>query len=185
MEEALPFVGVCAATLGLTLTLFDVPMEAPESARPIAASAPPSASPPVQDPAAPRRPLPAEPQRTPPSPESVPSALAPRLDALNALLAQALQTLGPKGPSGAMDPAPARGAAPSDPPAAPTVDPNFLAVVPSLSQAIQAARNARTEEDLVRAESMMHAATDQMQAACTTSGGPLCDGARQMRSLGY
>jgi hypothetical protein len=60
-----------------------------------------------------------------------------------------------------------------------------LDAVSALSRAIQAARNARTEDDLIYAEQQMRAAREQMQAGCGDSAGPMCQSAQQIQSLGF
>jgi hypothetical protein len=58
--------------------------------------------------------------------------------------------------------------------------------VSSLTEAVKAVREARTEEDFARAEERMRAAREQMQAACTSgANSAFCDSAREMGSLGF
>jgi hypothetical protein len=60
-----------------------------------------------------------------------------------------------------------------------------MSAVMALSQAVKTVREVRTEDDLVHAEETMKAAREQMEAACQNGASPLCDGAAQMKSLGY
>lgn len=67
------------------------------------------------------------------------------------------------------------------------MDPGLMQTVSALGDAVKAVHAVRTEEDLVRAEDSMRQAREQMEETCKAGGGggPLCDGAAQMRSLGY
>jgi hypothetical protein len=181
VEGVLPFAGVCALIAGLTATLFDVPMSAP--------------------------PRPAEVTPLPPTSRATQAQM-------NDVLSRAMRTLNqgrlprPEAPgvspaatpSGAAIsfPVPVRPAAPGaaspappaplplpEPAATATADPGLFAAVSALSEAVKAVREVRTEEDLTRAEETMKTARERMEAACKSGASPLCEGAAQMKSLGY
>jgi hypothetical protein len=48
-----------------------------------------------------------------------------------------------------------------------------------------AARNARDEKDLAKAEDLLRQARRQRERACKDPGDPLCESAKNMRDLGY
>ncbi len=70
-------------------------------------------------------------------------------------------------------------------PAAPPADPKLLDSVNALADAVRAIHDARTEDDLVHAEELVKNARQQMDSSCSSSGGPLCASAEQIKSLGY
>jgi hypothetical protein len=61
----------------------------------------------------------------------------------------------------------------------------LLDATSALATAVRAIHEARTEEDIVRAEELVRSAREQMEANCATAPGPLCESAQQIRSLGY
>jgi hypothetical protein len=67
------------------------------------------------------------------------------------------------------------------------MDPGLIQTLSALGEAVKAVHAVRTEEDIVKAEESIRSAREQMEEACKAggSGGPLCEGASQMRSLGY
>lgn len=171
VESLFPFVAVCAAILGLTRALFDVPTAPPP--RP---SAPPTQASIELTPAV----IPDTPSRPPPE--------NARREQINDVLARAVRTLSaaPVATSvapGAQETArvPSLGA-----PEAPA-DPKLFGVVSKLSEAMRIARDARDDKDLEKAEELMRGAREEMDSACDQAGGggPLCQSASQIRSLGY
>lgn len=167
-ESAAPFLGVCSIIVGVTVTLFDV-SEAPQIPRTVpphidsvtsAESAPPLQPPP------------------PFAREQMNDVLARAMRQLDA--ARRTRPAVPSDPEGN-----AVAAIPPPTAASGAVDPGLLQAVGALGQAIKAVHDARTEEDIVRAEESMRGAREQMEANCKSGGGPLCEGAAQIRSLGY
>jgi len=188
----MPFVLVCAVVFGLTFVLFNVPATAPVAIVPPAApklsttdraalndsltqamrllDGARTARPPVPARAAPTTtrssvhvapstavsPLPVAPVGAPP----VVPALSPA--AFNTAPAEA--------------PVPTEGPSPAE---------QTLSAVSALSNAIQAARNARTEADLVYAEQQMRIAREQMEANCGDNAGPMCQSAEQIRNMWF
>lgn len=175
-DSVLPLAGVCAAIASLTLALFDVPR------------APPSQV----------------------SPAGSESSLAAR-DPMNESLSRVLQALNAsRGPSAAPRPETCCTGSASPPPVArpsvavpngstgafaagagpgavgtPPPTPELLDAVTALAEAVKAVRSARTEEDIVHAEAQVRAARQLMEATCGAAGGPVCDSAREVRSLGF
>jgi hypothetical protein len=186
-ESVLPVVAVGAAIVALTLALFDVPATAPVKVAPATAQA---------------EPAPAESAEPPVDPYA--TKLVTR-EELNQTLGRALRMLdtarvnGPPPPAVASAPAPAgqvpaagapviAGGSPALP-AATSTGPDqqgLMLSVTTLGEAIKATRDARTEEDLVRAEEALRAARQQMEGSCgATPGNPLCDSAQAIKSLGF
>ena len=66
-------------------------------------------------------------------------------------------------------------------------DPKLFGVVSKLGEAMRIARDARDDQDLERAEELMHSAREEMDSVCDKAGGsgPLCQSAGQIRSLGF
>ncbi|HVU02259.1 MAG TPA: hypothetical protein VHE30_10930 [Polyangiaceae bacterium] len=183
VETALPFLGVCATISGVTATLFDVPAHAPRAAPPAVVTPEPAP--------AERREQVSEVlsramrnldlARMPRAAPRAPAAVAPSTRAAGTSLpAVALPPLAPGAPA-ALAPA-SPDVLPIEP--SPT-DPTLLSAVAALGDAVKAVHEVRTEEDLVAAEGRMRAAREQMEAACKSGAGPLCEGAAQMKDLGY
>ena len=182
-DQLVPFAGVVLTVAALTLALFDVPADAPAAVfglRVAATAEPaPSASP-------------AERARIDDTLTRVlrsldngqrdePPRAAPTIEPARAPTAVATATAAP---------APVMTAAAQAPPVpspVPTVpsDPKLLGAVTALTDAVRAIHDARTEEDLVRAEDLVRNARTQMESGCATGGGPLCASADQIRSLGF
>jgi hypothetical protein len=181
-ESVLPVAGVVIAIIALTLALFDVPAREPDTVaglripaavRPIAAS--PSARAYVDDTLSRvmrnldegrrQAELPSRPVKPPPAP-SPGTAIAT--------------------PAG-NTPTNLPGAAPTAPaPTSPSVaGSKLLEATSALATAVKAIHEARTEEDIVRAEELVRSARERMQANCATAPGPLCESAEQIHSLGY
>ena len=181
VESLLPFVAVGALIAGLTRTFFDVPGSPPP-----ARAAPPTPSvtlSPAEIPDTTSRPLRSDPRR----------------EQINEVLARAVRTLSAAGPTNTGSTAGSTNAAPApttvsanarlpelgapEPPA----DPKLFGVVSKLSEAMRIARDARDDSDLAKAEELMRSAREEMDSACDKSGGggPLCQSASQIRSLGY
>lgn len=167
IESVVPFFGVCGLVFGLTFGLFEVP-SGPPAAVSMEARMHPARSTPEEGAA-----------RQPPD-------LPPAREQLNDVLARAVRQLN----AGRMA-RPSEGAAigaiapPGVTPTPP--DPGLLETVSALGEAVKAVHEARTEEDIVRAEARMRGAREQMEATCKAggAGAPLCEGAAQIRSLGY
>jgi len=173
-ESVLPFLGVCGLILGLTAGIFDVPATPPASAS--------------RTPAASRSAVGAEGAGELAPPAAAPGAFGvqrrpPRLDQTNEVLARAVRALS----AGRGEPQPRVEASARTEPGLPEGDgQKVLGALPALDDAVRAVRDARTEEDFVRAEEKVRAARAAMEATCGPGGGgPLCDSARQMRGLGY
>ena len=184
-EVAVPLLAVSAVVAGLTALLFDVPPEtrpdaAGESvAPPTATRTAPSAHGPMALGAA--REAPAAP---------IPRPQEQLVGRMNEVMAEALRNLASSGAgqpnegSNQTGPVgqPAPGAAPANEPA---VDPALPATMSRLADAVQAARDARDERDLARAEQMLRETRVQMERSCAEPNSPLCQSAEQMRKLGY
>lgn len=111
--------------------------------------------------------------RRPPPATSLPAtavASAPRIAGTNAGVLTPVSAAQPANPNAAQ-------------PA--SADPKLLNAVSALSDAVRAIHDARSEEDLVRAEDLVRNARVQMETNCATSTGPLCASADQIRALGY
>jgi hypothetical protein len=180
-ESVLPVAGVVIAIIVLTLALFEVPSREPDAVAglrvpatvgPIAAS--PSARAHVND------------------------TLSRVMRTLDEGRRQAELPSQPVKPASAQNPGTAigtpAGTAPMKLPAAPTAPAattlpvaasKLLDATNALATAVRAIHEARTEEDIVRAEELVRAAREQMQANCATAPGPLCESAEQIHSLGY
>jgi len=107
----------------------------------------------------------------------VPVELSPNLrkQRLNELMARAAVTFAGDGvPTG---PAPAASVVPGG------VD--LQSAASALAEAVRAARDARTETELLRAEDKLRAARLRMDGVCSAAGGPMCESAKQMRSMGF
>ena len=182
-ESVLPGAGVVIAIIVLTLAFFEVPSRAPDtvaglrvpaSVGPIATS--PSARAHVDDTLSrvmrtldqgrretepPSRPV------KPPGPQTKGTAIvAPAGNAATTL-------------PGVTDPA-----APA-PASLSATGAKLLDATSALATAVRAIHEARTEEDIVRAEELVRAAREQMDSNCATTPGPMCESANQIRSLGY
>jgi hypothetical protein len=173
-RHLLPFGGVAAAVVVLTLALFDVPqregvavfgLRVSASAEPIARS--PGARAHVNDTLR-------EVLRT------LDDGRRPTPDVL-------MKPAAAKEPSLRSTGVPAAPASPgaTTPPAAPTADPELLKTATSLGDAVRAIHDARTEEDLLRAEELVRVVRERMEATCGAGSGPLCQSAEQIKSLGY
>jgi hypothetical protein len=180
LSETLPFTGVCLVVVGATFSLFGMP-----------------------------RPAPAVPSGTATQTRRMDEAMARAIAALKVARSQADATLPaasmPPGRPHAVNTAAPRkpnATATAAPPAAasaattPVVDDSaanaraaaapVLDVVSSLTEAVKAVREARTDEDFARAEDRMRDAREQMQNACTSgANSAFCDSAREMGSLGF
>jgi hypothetical protein len=177
-ERVVPFVGVCLATAGLTASVFRVPAE-PQVTVPTVSGAP-------MDPGDPARPAAepaARPAQRPPEPDVPLDERHTRLrrEAANDVLSRALRSLDTE--------TAAHGPSTTDPTAPGTHGEGTAAALldatSALNAAIRASREARSAEDLENAEELMRKARLQMQAACASGAGPLCESARQIESLGY
>lgn len=167
VESLLPFATVCAVIAGFTLAIFDVP-----NAPPPAGSAPP-VSVVVETPAV----IPDKPSEPPPK------DLRNEREQINDVLARAVRSLAaPPTPAGSAVP----GAAPLGASEAPP-DPKIFGVVSKLSQAMQVARDAKDDRDLLRAEELMRSAREEMDSVCDKAGGggPMCQSAGQIRAMGF
>lgn len=185
VESLLPLLGICALVVGLTLALFDVPghPSMTTSAAPVAPEA--LAAPRVAAPKA----LPgalSTPEETLGLPRDAPTVR----DRLSEVLGQAMRQIGPRKPR--TTGVPGFGSNPAVPggpsaPAEPMPDPGLLGAVTALGDAVKAIHEARSDEDIVRAEESVRGAREKMEAACQAggTGAPLCAGAAQIRSLGY
>jgi hypothetical protein len=175
--SVLPVGGVAIAIVALTLTLFAVP---PHEIVSVAGTRVTPSTTPIPAPVA-----------------ATPSARAHVDDALSQMLRAIDDGRRPKDLLAAVPPP---GTAPVKPPTAATAaalvqqvappeltnaDPGLLQATSALGNAVKAIHEARTEEDLVHAEEMVRTAREQMESGCSTSGGPLCQSAAQIRSLGY
>ena len=174
-QHLLPVGGVTLTVVVLTLSLFDVPPRArdpvlglrvPASAAPIASS--PGARAHVNDTL--REVLRTLDEGRKPTPDPVVPAVA------------AQKAAQPAQPTAA----PAETTAPAKaPPAAPTADTELLRTANSLGDAVKAIHDARSEEDLLRAEELVRVVRERMEANCATAPGPMCQSAEQIRSLGF
>jgi hypothetical protein len=167
VESVLPFVSVCALIGGITVVMFDVP-----SAPPPAASVRGEIT---FTPAS----IPEKASQPPPTAQPAPNE-DPRREQINQVLARAVRNLSE--PPGM--PAPAVGALGS---ATPQANPRVFGVVSRLGEAMRIAREARDDKDLAKAEELMRSVRQEMDAVCDKAGGggPLCQSADQIRSLGY
>ena len=175
-QHLLPVGGVTLTVVVLTLSLFDVPPRArdpvlglrvPASATPVASSAGARAH--VNDTL--REVLRTLDEGRRPTPDPVVPAVATHK------AAQPAQPIAPP-----EEPATPTKAAPA---AAPTADPELLRTANSLGEAVKAIHDARSEEDLLRAEELVRVVRERMEANCATAPGPMCQSAEQIRSLGY
>lgn len=188
VESLLPLLGVCALVAGLTLALFDVPGRPSVTVR-VATAAPAASSTPSKE-AAPRI-LPRPPSTPEETLERLPRDTPLVRDRLSEVLGQAMRQIGPRKPRPAGAQPFGLGAAvpggPSPPTEAAPPDPGLLGAVTALGDAVKAIHEARSEEDIVRAEESVRGAREKMEAACQAggTGAPLCAGAAQIRSLGY
>jgi len=96
-----------------------------------------------------------------------------------------LRAAPPKGAPSAQPPAALPGAPTKTAPATPTADSELLRTATSLGEAVKAIHDARSEEDLVRAEELVRVVRERMEANCATAPGPMCQSADQIRSLGF
>jgi hypothetical protein len=179
IESVLPFFGVCGLVFGLTFGLFEVP-NGPPAAVSMEARVDPARSAPEEGAAR----LPPE---APPAREQLNDVLARAVRQLNAgRMARPSEgaAIGAIAPPGITNGIVAAGAAPR---AETPADPGLLQTVSALGEAVKAVHDARTEEDILRAEARMRGAREQMEATCKAggAGAPLCEGAAQIRSLGY
>ena len=169
IDAVLPFFGVCGLVFGLTFGLFEVPSGPPATVSTVSTEAR-------------MHPAPSAPEA---SAAGLPPDAPPAREQLNDVLARAMRQLNAgrmaRPPEGA-----AVGAAPRAETPTPA-DPGLFRTVSALGEAVKAVHEARTEEDIVRAEASMRGAREQMEATCQAGGasGPLCEGAAQIRSLGY
>jgi hypothetical protein len=162
VESVLPLVSVCALIAGLTVVSFDVPKTPP----PAASSLPPEVA---LTPA------------TIPDKASAPAPTQdPRREQINETLARAMRSLGdvPAAPPSVIGPLGS---------SAPQADIKVFGVVSKLGEAMRIARDAHDEKDLAKAEDLMRSVRQEMDAVCDKAGGggPLCQSAEQIRSLGY
>jgi hypothetical protein len=167
VQSVLPLAAVCALVAGLTLALFDVPADAPEGGSPAAAASTRVAA-------------------SSQTPVEAPLGRNVRRERMNEVLARAAVAF--DGNHVSAQPAGAEGfgaGVAQSPAAANSADPRLQGALASLSDAIRLARNARTEQDLLRAEEQLRAARLEMDASCRKMESPLCEGARQMRALGF
>lgn len=162
-EFLLPFASVCAVIAGLTVAIFDVQRAPP----PVSSAGPPKVElTPAVIPDTTSRPIPNDTKR----------------EQINDVLAHAVRALAESSPRPVAQVS-GPGAQPST--AALPVDPGLLGLTSKLSEAVRAARDARDDKDLARAEELMRAARQEMDAVCDKNGGPLCQSAGQIRQLGY
>lgn len=175
-DAAAPAAAVIASVAALTALLFDVPAAAPEERLRSASAAARGIAP--GEPAA-------------PGPGGVPARADTteyRRERMNEVVARAMRVLSDPGGAGLPAPAASGGTPPGAASGAPaaavaSADPAVTSVVEGLGAAIVAARNARTEEDLVRAEEALRTAQRQMALACRGGNAVLCQGAAQMDRL--
>ena len=104
---------------------------------------------------------------------------------MNDVLALAARTLAQNPPPANAPPAPTSGTSPTTEEGAPASPLSTMSALTALTQAVKIARDARDDADLARAEELMRAARQEMEKGCSGSGGPLCQSADQIRSLGY
>ncbi len=188
--SVLPFGAISTAIVGLTMSLFDVPKDAPVvfTRSPELTSA---GSATMNDALAKAfRALDTERRRdasaaatTTPSPTIAPTAVTPPAPPNPATNSPSLNAM----PSPAPDIAtmlggPVNGGGTEN--ARTAAELNVLKSVNALADAVKAIRDARNEDDIVHAEDQMRAARVQMEATCA-SGGPLCDSAREVKSIGF
>jgi hypothetical protein len=148
---------------GITVTVFDVPNEPP----------------PVSS--APETKIELTPASIPDTPSRPIVANDSRREQINEVLARAVRNL-----SEAPAAAPGSAITPLGV-AAPQPDPKVFGVVSKLGEAMRIAREARDDKDLAKAEAIMRSVRQEMDATCDKAGGggPLCQSAEQIRSLGY
>jgi hypothetical protein len=168
IDSVLPLFAVCALVAGITWLGFDVPAEAPLAG---AVGAGPL---------------------VPTNRASLNTALTEVLATLEA--ARTAPTASPSGEAPGVIPASAPGRNEGNAPA-PTAGANetdlvapqqLLSATMALTNAIKTIREARTEQDLVHAESELRAAREQMAATCGPSGGgPMCASAHEIEALGF
>jgi Sec-independent protein translocase protein TatA len=181
LEEALPFAAVGAGVILLTLVFFGPPKRIKDASRSASELTPTTAA----------------------SATRMEAAMSRAIDALRAARRQADATLPaaqraptPKNAtakaSSAVPSAAALGTGTPLPGAAPVAtiteaqSSSVLSAVSSLTDAVKAVREARTEEDFVRAEDRMRTAREQMQSACASgANGAFCESAKEMGSLGF
>jgi hypothetical protein len=173
VESVLPFVSVCTLVAGITVVTFDVPNAPPPAASSTSevtftpAAIPDKASQPMTT--------------TEPVTTTLPLATEdPRRERINQVLARAVRNLGE-------DPAAPTSAVGSLGSPAPQANPKVFGVVSKLGEAMKLAREARDDKDLAKAEELMRSVRQEMDAVCDKAGGggPLCQSAEQIRSLGY
>jgi hypothetical protein len=175
LTDALAFLLVVAVVSSITLLAFDVPARPP----PRAVST------------APLKPGKADERLNEIFARAVRSLDQPPPGVDDATLAAALasaRATAPAGANGVPGTVTGGGALPPsglDTRAAPPEGSQTMNAISALGAAIRASRDARTEKDLLVAEERLRAARQQMESTCGVAAGPLCDGARQMRELGY
>lgn len=180
-ESVLPVGGVVIAVIALTLVLFEVPSR-PQMA--VAGLRVPASAAPIATSEAARQHL----------DDTLTRVMRTLDDGRRQADAPAQSSRPPEPkPAGPAIPPPAVTAAtaPPNPGAAPTTTAlsangaKLLDATSALATAVRAIHEARTEEDIVRAEELVRSAREQMEANCATAPGPLCESAQQIRSLGY
>ncbi|HEX3594751.1 MAG TPA: hypothetical protein VHU80_06605 [Polyangiaceae bacterium] len=180
-DHLLPVFGVLFAITSLTLAFFEVPAVPPSSAPGM--RVPPSAE--VSSSAEPIARTPAERARVDDTLTRVLRTLDDGRrdsDLQKAMRADPTRAAPPVKQAG---PAAVPTAATPATTPAPAPDPKLLDSVSALANAVRAIHDARSEEDLMRAEELVKTAREQMESSCASSSGPLCASAEQIKSLGY
>jgi hypothetical protein len=176
-QHVLPLGGVTLTVVVLTLSLFDVPPRAreqvlglrvPASAMPVASSSVARAH--VNDTL--REVLRTLDEGRKPTPDPVVPAVVAQKAAPAPQQSAAAAAAAPAAPVNAKA---------AESPA----DPELLRTANSLGEAVKAIHDARSEEDLLRAEELVRVVREHMEANCATAPGPMCQSAEQIRSLGY
>ena len=178
-ESVLPVAGVAIAVIALTLVFFDVPSRPPPA---VAGLRVPASAAPIATSEAARQHL----------DDTLTRVMRTLDDGRRRTEAPAQSSRPPEPkPAGPAMPAPAATAPPNPAAAAPATTSasatgaKLLDATSTLATAVRAIREARTEEDIVRAEELVRSAREQMEANCATAPGPLCESAQQIRSMGY
>lgn len=180
-DALLPFVAVTLTVAILTLAIFDPPPRVPLEKEPVTlahgTNEADAGSISRDEPAAASQPAPIElgqsaPPRGRTERERVEKEKA--MQDMNEIFARALRNMSFERP------APGTLQSPTE-----QLDPNLPTSLQKLGQAIQAARNARTEQDLVEAEKMLKSAREHMEQTCGKPGSPLCQSAKSIKELGY